>query len=226
MTELKKPKPCINGCGKDVKNQGAHDRFCQALTKKVEADAITIKHAEPEPQPETEKPFSLNITDINKIQTPDIYSPSQLAAWFHNPETGKPISRIPEFMGMLHTGDVNLMSSMFGSSKDIQHIPCALLCTVDGIFMPVFMIAGFIGMYPQNTEWPEPDQSETSPPFPVEEEKTEPEPILIKPTDTPVKAKKPGIFNALFKGRKEPKTHKEVNETLDLINEAINASKT
>lgn len=202
MTEQ---KPCINGCGKPVKNQGVHDRYCSMKAKQE------VPKEQKQPAQEQRKP--INISDVQQFKAPDIYDAGQQVAWYIEGEHR--VFRVPEFIGIMHT-------------ESVGSIPCALITTNEGTILPVFMIEGFIGVYPQNVEWPEPQQPhETTQPH--EEVKPFEEPAEEKANEFTVKEavqpiivpKKKGFFGFLSK-KKEVQDKTELES---LIGEAINVGK-
>jgi len=207
--ELKQTQTCPDCKQDNIKNMGSHKRFCKAK-KQDEINAVEVKEEAPQ-----EKHTQINITDVQLYKHAEIYDVGQYAAWFITGSNRQ--YRIPDYIGVLHT-----------SNGD--HVPCVLITTVEGTLLPPFMIDGFAGMYPLNTEWEEteqiqeqnPDTTEPFPPYP-EDEISSPE-IIPQPQQQP--QKKPTFLNKLLgkSAKKEESIMKQ--DTKDLIKGAINAAKT
>lgn len=196
-------KLCINGCGKTVKNQGVHDRYCPNKPHVIKE----------QPKPKQEAKKAIVISDVQPLKQQDIYDTAQNVAWFL--EGNNRFFRVPEFIGLFHGEDV---------------VPTVLIMTNDGTLLPPFLVASFIGMFPQNTEWPEQQPKEPEQITEVETFK-EPEPETqaekaneftvqqaIKPTE---ESKKKGLFSFLSKKKEAPDT----SEIDSLLREASNAGK-
>lgn len=203
----KEPKLCINGCGKTVKNQGVHDRYCPKLPHDKPAETPELPPLEQPP---------LIISDVQPYkQQSDIYDAGQVVAWFTN-GTDR-MCKEPSYIGILHT-------------EKNDCIPCVLMIARDGTLIPPFMMDGFIGMLPQNYEWNEEEQQpETQPPIEQQQEPEHIEATVEKPRIiVPPAAKEPQkrtLLSKLF--HKEPKPDKKLDalETIKLMDEAINVSK-
>jgi len=199
MTETK-PKTCEE-CGKtDIKNMGAHKRYCKPKTESA------MKPEEPKktlPAISTSNPVEpiLSITDI----TPCDYN---TVAWYNTPDgqQSKQISSI----GILH-------------KENGENIPCALVMSPGGMLIPAFMIGGFIGMHDDGMCIPLTDDEEPFPPFP--EETDEHEKVMIHGCNEDdiktIEQPKRSLLNKMF--CRKPKQDKVNTDTKDLITEAINA---
>ena len=203
LTELK----TCDDCGQTgIKNMGTHKRFCKGKAKENVTESKDI------PQQKEHEP--IRISGMHQYKSPEIYDSAQCVAWFQDSE--KRFFKVPEFVGILHTGT--------------DELPCILIGLPDGTFLPPFMIAGFIGMFPQNMEWPEIEQPEPQQeeikPEPIYEEVIQPEPerktVKILPPE-PQKVKVSLISRLLHKKKKMAQL---APETKELLQELKNATST
>lgn len=74
----------------------------------------------------------LNIQDIQSFERMD-----NMAAWFEDEKGGR-ICKIPDLIGLLINEERN------------ESIPTLLMLAADGTFVPPFLMAGFIGMFPED----------------------------------------------------------------------------
>jgi hypothetical protein len=211
--EPKQVKKC-EFCGDEFINLGSHLRHCDKRKDKQSKPTST--------QEEPQKQY-LNIQDIQTIE-----SIGNMVAWFDDGK-GNKIAKIPDFVGLLVNEDRN------------ESIPTVLLLAMDGTFVPPFLMAGFIGMFPEDQVFPE---------KPAEKSEQQPEQMDIDPkretgaeielrakdgvqeqsVSPPIpveQPKKKGFLGGVFKKKKaEPEQPKEMSkETKDLLNQLTNAAK-
>ena len=218
---MKKCKYCEN----EFINLGNHEYRCSMnpeVIKKNEKDALFNRGAakeqpvlrEPVPQEQEAPQSQIIIDDVQPFG-----SDEDLFAWFVSQE-GK-VKRKAEHMGIIH-------------NNRNESIPCLLLITNDGMLLPPFMMEGFIGMFPEYQEFPEPESTqeiippqkeEIKPPIAIANESVKvplTDRIIIPPTGIPEKKKGLlGLFQKKEKVEDIPKISKETN---DLLKEIMNVS--
>jgi len=223
MTEEKnKTEVKCDICGKEYKNQNVlkvhrYRDHPQPKEKKEE-----IKEALKE---ELKKQY-LNIQDVQSIE-----HIGNMAAWFDDGK-GNKISKVPNLIGLLVNEERN------------ESIPTLLMLAMDGTFVPPFLMAGFIGMYPEDQVFKEeaeivqePEaqgqgaQEQESLALQAETEielqaKDGVQAQSVSPSIPEEQPKKKGFLGGVFKKKKaEPEQQKEISkETKDLLNQ-LNAAK-
>jgi hypothetical protein len=186
--------------------------------------AVAPSEIPPEQKSEITKQY-LNIMDVHPYVAMD-----NIVAWF-NDEKGNKISKMPGYRGLL----VNIERK--------ESIPIVLIISGEGTFLPPFVMAGFLGMFPEDQIFPEP---ETEPVQITQEgqnvkicQEEDPEPEVRKSEsqlppakiESLLKAepepKKKGFLGGVFKKKKaEQEPPKEISkETKDLLTQLVNASK-
>ena len=84
----------------------------------------------------------LNIQDIQSFERMD-----NIAAWFEDGK-GNRICKVPDLIGRLVNEERN------------ESIPTLLMLAADGTFVPPFLMAGFIGMFPEDQVFEEAKEEE------------------------------------------------------------------
>jgi len=221
MTEERtETKLCKCGCGEEVFGKGEfrQGHFGKWKSKQSESEQ---KPTTPEKQEEKEtvpKQY-LNIQDVQSIERIE-----NMAAWFDDGK-GNKISKVPDLIGLLVNEDRN------------ESIPTLLILAADGTFVPPFLMAGFIGMFPEDQIFPEEPKPESelkiSPGISTQEEeielqaKDDVQAQSVSPSIPKVQPKKKGFLGGVFKKKKtEPEQPKEISrETKELLNQLTNATK-
>lgn len=209
-------------CGKDFKNAGSHEKWCEQNPTKVQTE-----QTKQEPQQQERKTIQIsNLLPYQDTNTND------LVAWFVDSE-GIRINRMPKYAGLLVDKETS------------ESIPCILVVTQEGTVLPPFWIPGFIGMFPSDYIFSEPDTTEQFPPFPVEEEQ-EQKPIIassepVKPYQTQDNEKKviilppqntepprkKGLLDLLHKKEKTKEIPDKLSDdTNELLRKLTNANRT
>lgn len=175
-TPATQPDTCQDCGKKNIKNMGNHRRYCLKRQSQAQKEAPDINQSpieNPLPPKEEPKQKPVYIVDVQEADWGD-----NVVAWFIS-ETGDRHYKSIDWIGRLVDMDRG------------ESIPCVLVLSFDGTVLPPFMLPGFIGIYSQYHEFPEPDKPDTTesfPPFEVDEEK--PEPVRIKAPIEPDKAVK------------------------------------
>jgi len=222
-------------CNKECKNVGVHEaRFCKMNPELNIKELGTPDLKQEAPQEIISEAPQHNAISIRNVQAyiPKLWGTIDMA-WFLI--DGKYVPKPTEFYGIVDDGK--------------EQVPSLLVVSQNGTILPPFMIEGFIGIFPKDQEF-EPlvieekvDDSETFPPFPVEEEKIifEPEMPIVKilppqgtaPISQPAKAieaitdSKPdkhtkSIWSSVF-GKKDKASIEISPETDNLLKQLNNA---
>jgi hypothetical protein len=211
MTEEKiETKLCKCGCGEEVFGKG---EFRQGHFGKWKSKQTEVESDKKE---ELKKQY-LNIQDVQSIERIE-----NMVAWFDDGK-GNKISKVPDLIGLLVNEERN------------ESIPTLLILAADGTFVPPFLMAGFIGMFPEDQIFPEEPKLEMepkiSPSISTQEEEIElqakdgVQAQSVSPSILEDQPKKKGFLGGVFKKKKtEPEQPKEISrETKDLLNQLTNA---
>jgi len=228
MDEIPKNNKC-QYCGKEYKNKGAHERFCELNpANKASPETVHTKEAPKESIQESEKKEDHNPLIITDVQLLSNDGDNDYVAWFMD-EQGNKSTKTPLYIGIIH------------NTTNQDQIPCILVQADDGMLVPPFLFAGFIGMFPQSQEFPEPEQTIHEPPPeepPIEQTKPPSEPvktelegntdkrIITAPENSPVLKKKSFLAGVFSKKPKKDTKGEVSNETKDLLREVAGSGGT
>ena len=133
-------------CKKDFKNLGVHSRYCKGIVEEKMSEVKEIPKltaTSVAEQPQEPAPIPLHMSELREYTLNDV-------AYFEV-EKGKYMVLVPEFIALIN-----------------NEVYSVLVRTQQGIFMPPFMIPGFVGMFPIDTEIP---AESVEPEQPTEEKK-------------------------------------------------------
>ncbi len=184
--EKKQNKGKCQYCSRESGNLGVHEPACKM-------NPTNIKDGEIPPQPAQSSPTKTQITDIQ-----DVLSDGNVA-WFRLEEEQR-IFKYPLKCGIL-------------TYDEDSQFPVLLVSTVNGMLLPPFMIAGFIGMFPEDQVFPEQqpevkedvkqeDEIKNEPAKEAFEEHT-PTETIVATTIEPAKPVKKGLLSRLRKQKTE-----------------------
>lgn len=149
MTEQKFYCKC--GCGEEVQAEGKFKRGHYSKWKAQQAGNELQEESRQQPElPETPQETNPHLINVMSLQEYN-YSDKDLMAWFI--DNGVPVAKPIDYCGLVGDGLTGI------------HTASVLVLTDEGLFLPPFMIGGFLGLFPKSQEFSisdETDQSEES----------------------------------------------------------------
>lgn len=153
-------------CQKECVNVTQHEKFCKSNPGKVISPLVKAR-----PRPTTEQPPQPATPAAKPLYIRGLVPYSgELVAWFRTEQGYKYLDPV-----------------MFGLMADdarAESIPVCLVLMPDGQAVPPFLTVGFIGMFPDNWKFEEPDTTEPPPPFLEETEDKTPLVRILPPQET------------------------------------------
>lgn len=201
--EQKKELITCKHCGKEGVKK-SHERFCSSNPNNVRAKKKAKPADVQDPVPDKEQPAQLEtpiimsgLTSISTIMN----------AWY---EVDNELTHIPiEVAGIM--------------KSDGHEVSWGLVMSSNGILVPPYMLPGFVcvSAHPPNVKKEDTDNTESFPPFPVEEEEIEITESNNEPIQEPIK--QPSLLSRVFGRKPHPAKQPVSCETRDLLKEVVNA---